>query len=111
MATSLPILDAAAPCARRTLSHLVLVPNPAHHPRGDFALAQGRSSGRGRTAYTYSGIGIYRPELFAGCDDGRFPLLPLLQRALAQGRLYGEVYTGCWTDVGTPERLAAIDRE
>jgi N-acetyl-alpha-D-muramate 1-phosphate uridylyltransferase len=93
------------------LAHLVLVPNPAHHPRGDFALADGRVLAEGEPRHTYSGIGVYHPELFAGCSDGRFPLLPLLQRAIALGRLYGEVYTGCWTDVGTPERLAAIDRD
>jgi MurNAc alpha-1-phosphate uridylyltransferase len=93
------------------LAHLVLVPNPAHHPRGDFALAGDRILAEGEPRYTYAGIGLYRPELFAGCTDGRFPLLPLLQRAIAQGRLHGEVYTGRWTDVGTPERLAAIDRQ
>jgi MurNAc alpha-1-phosphate uridylyltransferase len=92
------------------LAHLVLVPNPAHHPRGDFALAGGRILAEGEPRHTYSGIGVYRPELFAGCSDGRFPLLPLLQRAIAQGRLYGEVHTGRWTDVGTPERLAAIEK-
>lgn len=93
------------------LAHLVLVPNPAHHPRGDFALAAGRIQEAGEPRYTYSGVGVYRPELFAGCSDGRYPLLPLLQRAIALGRLYGEVYTGRWTDVGTPERLAAIERD
>ncbi len=93
------------------LAHLVLVPNPTHHPRGDFALAAGRIQEAGEPRYTYSGVGVYRPELFAGCSDGRYPLLPLLQRAIALGRLCGEVYTGRWTDVGTPERLAAIERE
>jgi len=93
------------------LAHLVLVPNPAHHPRGDFALAAGRIQEAGEPRYTYSGVGVYRPELFAGCSDGRYPLLPLLQHAIALGRLYGEVYTGRWTDVGTLERLAAIERD
>jgi MurNAc alpha-1-phosphate uridylyltransferase len=93
------------------LAHLVLVPNPAHHPRGDFALAAGRIQEAGEPRYTYSGVGVYRPELFAGCSDGRYPLLPLLQHAIALGRLYGEVHTGRWTDVGTPERLAAIERD
>jgi MurNAc alpha-1-phosphate uridylyltransferase len=93
------------------LAHLVLVPNPAHHPRGDFALAGDRILAEGEPRYTYAGIGVYRPELFAGCSDGRFPLLPLLQHAIAQGRLHGEVHTGRWTDVGTPERLAAIEKE
>jgi len=93
------------------LGHLVLVPNPAHHPRGDFALRDGRIAAAGEPRYTYAGVGVIHPELFAGCRPGRFPLLPLLQRAIAQGRLYGELYAGRWTDVGTAERLAALERE
>jgi MurNAc alpha-1-phosphate uridylyltransferase len=93
------------------LAHLVLVPNPAHYQRGDFALAAGRIQAEGEPRYTYAGIGVFRAELFAGCSAGRFPLLPVLQRAIARGRLYGECYTGRWTDVGTAERLAAIERD
>jgi MurNAc alpha-1-phosphate uridylyltransferase len=93
------------------LGHLVLVPNPTHHPRGDFALLDGRIAAAGEPRYTYAGLGVIHPELFAGCRAERFPLLPLLQRAIAQGRLYGELYTGRWTDVGTAERLAALERE
>jgi MurNAc alpha-1-phosphate uridylyltransferase len=89
----------------------VLVPNPTHHPRGDFALLDGRIAAAGEPRYTYAGLGVIHPELFAGCRAERFPLLPLLQRAIAQGRLYGELYTGRWTDVGTAERLAALERE
>lgn len=89
-------------------AHLVLVPNPAQHPQGDFALEEGRVVEAGTTRWTYSGIGLYRPELFAGCQPGRFPLLPLLKRAMAAGRLSGRVYRGVWSDVGTAERLAAL---
>jgi len=92
-------------------AHLVLVPNPPQHARGDFALEQGKvTEGKG-DRYTYSGIGIYRREFFAGCKPGKFPLLPLLRRAIEAGRLTGEVYRGAWHDVGTPERLSAFDSE
>ena len=97
--------------APAALAHLVLVPNPEHHPRGDFTLAGSNVSEAGAARYTYSGIGLYRPELFAGCAPGRFPLLPLLRAAIAAGRLQGELYTGDWTDVGTAARLAALNEE
>lgn len=91
------------------LAHLVLVPNPGHHPAGDFVL-QGREVSSGAAPrLTYSGIGIYRPELFARCAAGRFPLLPLLQDAIAARRLSGERYDGPWTDVGSAQRLAALN--
>ena len=90
-------------------ARIVLVPNAPHHPRGDFGL-QGDSVVRSESErYTYSGIGLYRPEFFAGSRSGRFQLLPLLLRAIDAGRLRGEVYRGTWIDIGTPERLAEID--
>jgi N-acetyl-alpha-D-muramate 1-phosphate uridylyltransferase len=89
-------------------AHLVLVPNPVQHPQGDFALDDGRVVETGSTRWTYSGIGLYRAELFDGCQPGRFPLLPLLRRAITAGRLSGEIYRGGWSDVGTVERLAAL---
>jgi len=88
---------------------LVLVPNPPHHPRGDFALEGERIVADGSERLTYAGYGIYRPGFFAGCTAGRFPLLPLLNRAMAARRLRGIRHTGEWHDVGTPERLAALD--
>jgi len=88
---------------------IVLVPNPQHHPSGDFGLEGGTVVERDTERYTYSGIGLYRPEMFARCRDGRFPLLPLLRRAIAARRLHGELYRGTWLDVGTPERLADLD--
>ncbi|MBV6422792.1 MAG: N-acetylmuramate alpha-1-phosphate uridylyltransferase [Steroidobacteraceae bacterium] len=93
-------------------AELVLVPNPPQHPRGDFSLEAGivgEGSGPGVVRYTYSGIGIYHPRFFDGCTPGRFPLLPLLRRAIAAERLYGRVYRGEWQDIGTPERLAALN--
>jgi MurNAc alpha-1-phosphate uridylyltransferase len=89
-------------------AQLLLVPNPAHHPQGDFALEQGRIIAHGTPRYTYAGIGVFRPELFDGCQPGRYALLPLLQRAIDAQRLQGELYRGQWTDVGTAERLAAL---
>ena len=94
--------------ARESLAQLVLVANPMHHPRGDFALINGRVQEQGGARWTYSGIGLYRPELFASCSPGRFPLLPLLRRAIAGGRLQGQVFDGAWSDVGSVERLAAL---
>jgi MurNAc alpha-1-phosphate uridylyltransferase len=93
-------------------AHLVLVDNPAHHPRGDFALGGGRIANVGQPMLTFSGIGVYRPELFAGIAPGtRAELAPLLRSGAGQGRITGEHYRGRWVDVGTPERLAALDAE
>lgn len=90
-------------------AHLALIPNPAHHPRGDFGLEDGWVVSRDSDRLTYSGVGVYRPEFFAGCTAGRFPLLPLLNRAIGAHRLRGELHRGDWCDVGTPERLASLD--
>ena len=92
------------------LAHLVLVTNPAHHPAGDFLLDGGRVVLEGGARLTFSGIGVYRAALFDRCTAGRFPLAPLLRAAIAAGRVSGELHTGRWTDVGTPERLAELDR-
>lgn len=89
-------------------AHLLLVANPPQHPRGDFGLEGDRVTEQSAQRWTYSGIGVYSPALFAGCTPGRFPLKPLLQRAIGAGRLSGEVYRGMWNDVGTAERLAAL---
>ncbi len=94
-----------------SLAHLVLVRNPPQHSRGDFLLEKGRVlEGEGQR-YTYSGIGIYHPDLFAGCTPGKFPLLPLLRRAIAARQLTGELHGGRWYDIGTVERLNALDAE
>jgi len=91
------------------LAHLVLVPNPDHHPRGDFTLQDGEVRDGEASRLTYAGIGLYRPELFARCQPGRFPLLPRLQAAIAARRLTGERYDGTWVDVGSAQRLAALN--
>jgi N-acetyl-alpha-D-muramate 1-phosphate uridylyltransferase len=94
--------------AAEAAAHLVLVPNPAHHAQGEFSLANRRVMHAGGRTYTFAGIAMYRPEFFAGCTAGRFPLLPLLRRAIDAGTLSGELYEGVWSDVGTPERLAQL---
>jgi MurNAc alpha-1-phosphate uridylyltransferase len=94
--------------APHALAQLLLVPNPAHHPQGDFALSGERLIEAPPRDWTYAGVGLFRAELFAGCTPGRFPLLPLLQRAIALGRLRGQVYRGLWSDVGSAERLSAL---
>ena len=90
-------------------AHLVLVPNPPHHPRGDFGLDGDFVVSRDTDRFTYSGIGLFRPEFFAGSTAERFPLLPLLNRAIAARRVRGELHRGAWSDVGTAERLAALE--
>jgi N-acetyl-alpha-D-muramate 1-phosphate uridylyltransferase len=91
-------------------AHLVLVANPPHHPRGDFALEGEVIVNRDSDRFTYSGVGLYRPEFFHDCTPGGFPLLPLLNRAIAARLVRGEVHGGEWCDVGTPERLANLER-
>jgi MurNAc alpha-1-phosphate uridylyltransferase len=91
------------------LARLVLVPNPTQHPQGDFGLEGEQVVERLTGRLTYSGVGVYRPEFFEGCSGGKFPLLPLLKRAIAAGRLRGQLHEGEWCDVGTPQRLAELD--
>ena len=105
---------AAQVLAARLDCWCVLVPNPAHHPAGDFDFAGGRllpavTSRPGRRL-TFSGIGVYRPEFFAALPDGHAArLAPLLRSAAEEGRAGAECHFGHWTDVGTPERLQALD--
>jgi len=100
------------PRAIEGFAHLVLIDNPPHHPGGDFVLgADARLREQGEERLTYSGIGVYRHALFGGCQPGKFPLAPLLRAAMARGAVTGEHFRGRWHDVGTPERLAALDRE
>lgn len=89
------------------LARIVLVANPEHNPKGDFGLDGSRVTNDPQ--FTFAGIGLYSPQLFAGCRAGRFPLAPLLRSAADRGLLEGLYYDGVWIDVGTPERLAAAD--
>ena len=93
-------------------AHLVMVGNPPQHPGGDFVLDdQGRVRERphGITGLTYAGVGVYAPAFFAGMTPGKMALRPLLDAAIGRGCLSGEYYPGHWEDVGTPERLEALD--
>ena len=89
-------------------AHLVLVPNPEHHPRGDFALEGARVRNLGEPLHTFSGISVYHPRLFTGCLAGRFSVVPLLRSAIEEHTATGELYAGAWVDIGTLERLEAV---
>lgn len=99
-----------APRAIAGLAHLILVDNPVHHPAGDFALREGIVGLDEGARLTFAGIGVYRSAFFADLPAGRVPLAPLLRAAAAKGQVTGEHYTGRWMDVGTPERLHALDK-
>lgn len=92
-------------------AHIVLVDNPAHHADGDFGVQRDARVVDAAPRLTYAGIGLYRPELFAGINRGdKAKLAPLLRSAISAGRLGGEHFRGCWLDIGTVERLHALDR-
>ena len=100
--------------AQQDLAHLVLVDNPPQHPTGDFVLQGQRVSDKAAAmpTLTFAGIGFYRPSLFKNLTAGEpAKLAPLLRAAMAEHRVSGEHHQGRWEDVGTPERLAALDAE
>jgi len=91
------------------LAHLVMVNNPAQHPDGDFVLDDDHVLDEPAGArYTFSGIGVYRPELFSGKAQGRFPLAPVLKLAMKEKAVSGELYQGNWYDIGTIDRLERL---
>jgi len=93
-----------------SLAHLIMVPNPLHNPTGDFMLAQdGLVRSNGVQKLTFAGIGIYSPVLFASLGSGKAPLAPLLREAMDKGKVSGELYSGKWVDIGSPERLMQLD--
>ena len=93
-----------------SLAHLVLVPTPAHREAGDFVLRDGKVRNARAQDLTFSGIAFYRPEFFADSPGGRYSVVPLLRAAADRGQVEGSVYEGTWEDVGTPERLAALNQ-
>lgn len=93
------------------LAHLVLIENPAHNPAGDFAIEDAFLANTGIRLFTFSGIGVYRKELFQGQVDGVFPLTPLIRRAADNRQVTGEMYSGVWLDIGTPERLRKLRQQ
>lgn len=94
----------------KRLSHLVLVPNPPQHPAGDFSLENRFVGNAPSPRYTYAGIAVISPQLVAGVAAGRkAPLAPLWRAAAERGEVTGELHEGHWSDVGTPERLSALE--
>jgi N-acetyl-alpha-D-muramate 1-phosphate uridylyltransferase len=100
---TLPALDDGAQ------ARLVMVPNPPHVANGDFGLDGDYIIESDKDRFTYSGIGLFSAEFFHDCQPGRFPLRPLLIRAIAARKLKGQVYRGVWLDIGTPQRLAELE--
>ncbi len=99
------------------LAHLVMVDNPPHHPDGDFVLRNGKLHDTPAAPVhkgeilTFAGIGVYRPELLAGKQPGVFSIVPSLREAMPTNQVGAEHFRGRWTDVGTPQRLAALDTQ
>jgi len=91
------------------VSHLVLVPTPAHKSNSDFVLVDGRIRNGDIPDLTFSGVAVYRPEFFSNCAAGRFSVVPMLRTAADAGQLSGSIYAGLWRDVGTPDRLNELN--
>ena len=93
----------------QTLGKLILVPTPAHKAHGDFDIVDGRLRNGEQPQLTFSGVAIYRPEFFANCEAGRFSVVPMLRAAASANQLAASEYSGTWVDVGTIERLEALN--
>ena len=95
------------------LAHLVFAPNPEQHPKGDFTLANGRAYAFEQDQHgenlPFSGVSVIDPKLFAGLEQGKRPLAPLLKQGMLDGKISAEKMSAAWVDVGTPERLMALD--
>ena len=97
------------PSTLNGLAHLVMVDNPPQHPKGDFSLDGDLLHDSGVQSKTFSGIGVYSPELFDGVTESIFPLAPLLRQAMQEDLVSGEHYQGQWFDIGTADRLQSLD--
>ncbi len=101
------------------LAHLILVPNPEHHPKGDFWLCDTgkihstsphkEDISKSENVHTFSGIGIYSTEFFKSAPQKTTKLAPLLRAAMSDNRITGQLFNGFWMDIGTPERLAILE--
>ncbi len=111
-ASLLPAMRALQSNTNQRLAHLVLVGNPPHHAEGDFALQGNQVILTGDNRLTFSGIGIYQPQLFNELKPGLpVKLAPLLRQAMQAGKVSGEYFSGQWVDVGTPKRLELLDKQ
>lgn len=95
----------------QTLGKLILVPTPTHKAHGDFDVVDGRLRNAEEPQLTFSGVAIYRPEFFANCKAGRFSVAPMLRAAADANQLAASEYSGTWVDVGTIERLEALNSD
>lgn len=84
---------------------LVLVPNPAHHPGGDYGIDEAARLTHAEPKYTFAGISLLSPSLFVGLTPGRRPLTEVFDAGIAAGTLRAVIHSGLWIDVGTPDRL------
>lgn len=95
-----------------SLAHLVLVPNPPQHPKGDFGIsATGLALAEAAQCFTFSGIAVYRPEFFSAVAEGKQKLAPYLRDAMAQHQVTAELYQGVWHDIGTVQRLTELSAQ
>ena len=106
--TDFPLARLQALDLQDDLAHLVMAPNPEHHPVGDFVLKNGRLLAGGQPRVTYAGLSVMSPQLFEGMKPGKSALRPLLDIAIIEARLSGQLWSGLWSDVGTPARLREL---
>ncbi len=92
------------------VGHLILVENPPHHPDGDFGLSGAWLTQVAANSFTYSGIAVFDPSLFANLEQGRMPLKPVLDTAIGNNKISGQVFRGEWYDIGTAQRLEELNK-
>ena len=109
--TDFPLARLQALDLQDDLAHLVMAPNPEHHPAGDFVLKNGRLLAGGQPRVTYAGLSVMSPQLFEGMKPGKAALRPLLDAAIIEARLSGQLWSGLWSDVGTPARLRELENK
>ena len=109
--TDFPLARLQALDLQNDLAHLVMAPNPEHHPAGDFVLKNGRLLAGGQPRVTYAGLSVMSPQLFEGMKPGKSALRPLLDAAIIEARLSGQLWSGLWSDVGTPARLRELENK
>jgi N-acetyl-alpha-D-muramate 1-phosphate uridylyltransferase len=109
--TEFAFTDAEQRLATTDLAHLVMVENPIFNLKGDFSLHNGRISETEGRRLTYASLALFRPELFLGCQAGRYSVVPLLRAAVANSRVSGELFAGCWFNIGTTAQLLAVEAD